>query len=172
MPFWRFVKRWTTLLTFLSLAGGVPYGIWQYQSAKAREAELLVKETYNSLDREYIEFEKLCLQYPRLDCYDKPTRTLFHLSAVEVIQQKLLYNVLLSILERAFLACKAGGFDGREQQWLNWDGYTSDFLRRKTFNDLWLENRDGFDAEFGLYMTRKNTALDTAVTCPQAKGLK
>jgi hypothetical protein len=87
---WRRIKRATELLSLVSIAISLPVGLYQLRSQHVKETELAIEKTYDDLDQRYIEFQKLCLQYPDLDVYDKPLPNPRKLTDREKIQQKLL----------------------------------------------------------------------------------
>lgn len=152
---WRRIKRATELLSLISIAISLPVGLYQLRSQYVKETELLIEKTYDDLDQRYIDFQKLCLQYPDLDVYDKPLPNPKRLTDQERIQQKLLYTIVLSMLERAYVSFHSHDMPTRRYQWKGWDEYADSFLSRPAFREVWAEVGSEFDTRFQEYMNTK-----------------
>jgi hypothetical protein len=156
---WRNIKRGTELLTFVSIIFGMGYNTFQFRKSLQEERTRHIASTYDVLDQAYVEFEKLCMQYPRLDCNDNSSPNPPELNESEIIQQELLYNIWLSMLERAFKASKTEGFDDSDGEWEGWVKYVDEFVSRKVFQVFWPKNRKDYNAEFGSFIDSRIKSL-------------
>jgi hypothetical protein len=152
---WRMVKRTTELLSLLSIAISLPVGLYQLKKEARKERQLLVEKAYDDLDQRYIDFQKLCLQYPDFDIYDKPATNPPALAEPKITQQKLLYTIVLSMLERAFLTFESEEMPSRRHQWKGWDEYADSFMSRVAFQRVWDEVGTEYDSRFQAYMNKK-----------------
>jgi hypothetical protein len=154
------VERWTKLLTLVSLAVSMPVAVWHYAAERGKEAERFSEKTYDDLDQRYIDFERLCMQHAKLDCYDAPMSNPPPLTDEEKLQQKMLYNIVLSISERAFVAYqKTPKLAAKE--WKGWDTFLRNYLRRQSFLDLWKNEGGEYNSDFQDYVNKaiKNIAV-------------
>ncbi|HEV7781222.1 MAG TPA: hypothetical protein VGO58_08140 [Chitinophagaceae bacterium] len=67
-------KETLELVNELVVTFGIPVAIYQYVITKRKERRDREYLTYNALDEKYIEFQKLCLEYPKLDIFDVPDK--------------------------------------------------------------------------------------------------
>ena len=134
---------------------GLPIAIYQITASRleahnhALEAH---EQVYSGLDGQYTDFLKLCLQYPKLDCYDLADQKPATLDDQERAQQRLLYAILIPMLEHAYLA-----YHGRaaaeiaqltESQWPGWAQYANNFMKRPAFRAVWKDLGTEFDQHF------------------------
>jgi hypothetical protein len=164
VPLERFHKS-CELLSFIALIIGAPVAVFDLHVHEAESAENSKKERveaasklYRDVDQRYVEFMKICLEHPRLDCYSVSLSGLQPpLSETEKLQQKILYSALTDVFEVAYVE-----YNRREvtdevrkfykAQWGGWDSYIKKFLRRPAYRKTWLEIRDEYDEGLVAYM--------------------
>jgi hypothetical protein len=173
--FWAALKRFAELLTIFSLLVGLLAVARQWQLEDATQRRELAESTYDRLDERYVEFQKLCMENPGLDCYDVPLpEGRQPVQEADRMKQKLLYTIALCNFERAYLHFNPES--GRElvtraHQWEGWSLYMDRFLERSAFQRVWLENRCEFDRRFMLFFDAKAAAFGIdAPACPKPKG--
>ena len=142
-------------LSELVIIVGLPIAIYQLaaQRAEAHNHALEAHEqVYSGLDAQYTDFLKLCLQYPKLDCYDLPASPPPTLEAQEAAQQRILYAVLIPMLEHAYLAYHGKPAAEIKQltdaQWPGWKLYAVNFMKRPAFQTVWKQLGGEFDSNF------------------------
>jgi hypothetical protein len=69
------VKDALELLSFLVVIAGVPVAIWQFRMATKKEQQDREQGTYDALDAKFIDFHRLCLEYPEIGIDDSPKAT-------------------------------------------------------------------------------------------------
>ena len=80
---------------------GVPMFLISYLSNQAAERKRAEYGTYDALDEKYVEFQKLAIQYPKLDIADAPMPASdVQLSAEEIAVRRTLYQILIATFER------------------------------------------------------------------------
>jgi hypothetical protein len=139
---------------------GFPIAIWSYwkQSElqhKDRERQRIDREngTYSSLDDRYMEYLKLCVEFPNLGMFNPVQKVRTDYSDAEVVQRYAMFEILLSIFERAYLMM----YDDREsaargRQWSGWETYLKSWRTHPDFKDLWEKLGNGFDSDFVKYV--------------------
>src|SRR5712692_9201601 len=85
---------------------GIPVGIILYVLNKRRERIEREYGTYNALDERYIDYLKLCMGHPDLDVADTPRENTGAMNADQQHRELVMFSILLSIMERAFLMYK------------------------------------------------------------------
>jgi hypothetical protein len=149
----------TNLETVLKLTQlmGIPIAILLYLFNKRKERRDKDYGTYDSLDDKYIDYLKLCLQYPHLDVADIPRPNAAESAAAELTPEQqrdelMVFSVLLSIMERAYLMYKDRWYNVKEVQWNGWEDYIRGWLDRPNFRRALDELLQGFDQRFVDYM--------------------
>jgi len=61
------IKDLAELLSYLVVIIGIPVAIVQYVRAVRSEQKSREDATYDAVENKFIEFQRLCLEYPRLD---------------------------------------------------------------------------------------------------------
>ena len=142
------------LLAHAATALGIPFALVAYLKAKRRERREQEYNAYHALDEKYVEYLQLCIQHPRLDMYYIPVESSdVILSPEEKIQQYALCDILISLLERAYLMYRDQSTPIARSQWEgSWSAYMRTWAKRETFRRLWDELGNQFDDNFVNYM--------------------
>lgn len=145
---------------------GVPIAIWLFANEKRRERLDREYGTYDALDEKYIEYLKLCLEYPELDVFDYAKSEIDQFlskknKSVEK-QELILFTILISIFERSFLMYRDQSTALKKEQWMGWDEYIRDYAVRNNFRLAWKILGTQFDAKFLQYMD--HVMLETKVS--------
>lgn len=142
---------------------GVPIFLFSYLSNQAAERRRAEYGTYDALDEKYVEFQRLAVQYPRLDIADSPLRTPPNdLTDEEIVIRRTLYQVLLATFERAYLMYKDKSRRLRSAQWKGWDAYLDAYCDRTPFVDAFFNGQPPspdysptFDEGFEIFVKEK-----------------
>lgn len=130
---------------------GIPAAIFLFLHEKQKERREREYGTYDALDDKYIAYLQLCMENPELDLYDLPLEKTVELSAEQKIRQYAMFEILLSIFERAFLMYRDQSNKTKQRQWTGWDEYIHDYAQRETFRRLWRLRGAEYDADFTAY---------------------
>ena len=150
------------ILSHIVVIFGFPIAYFQYIIAKKREKRDREYGTYNALDEKYLEFQQLCLEYPHLDIFDIPDSTpKRELNETEKKEELILFTMLFSIFERAYLLYTDQYSSIRKKQWTGWHTYIKSFCKRQNFLDAWKKSGATFDTEFESYMNNIIQNMDT-----------
>ena len=132
---------------------GVPFAIYQYAMAKKKERRDREYGTYDALDEKYIEFQQLCLKYPNLDIFDIPDKSPPNLDEKSKKEELIIFTILFSIFERAYLLYSDESSQLKKKQWWGWDEYIKAFSKRQNFKTAWNVSGKTFDTTFQEYMS-------------------
>lgn len=162
----EFLKLYNVALSSLSYIVtlmGIPVFLYSYIRNLVEERKQKEYGTYDALDKQYIEFQQLAISYPRLNVADfeldnPPT----DLSQEESMVQRVLFSILISLFERAYLMYKDKSRTIRRSQWSGWDIYIEKYCRRPSFVAAWFNGQEPdpnfsaeFDEDFERYMRAK-----------------
>lgn len=132
---------------------GVPIFLISYLTNQWVEKKRAEYGTYDALDEKYIEFQRLVIQFPRLDIADSPLpKPPVDLSDEEIATRKTIYQILLATFERAYLMYKDKSSLVRQAQWAGWDEYIDAYCSRAAFVEAFSPT---FDRDFEKYMKEK-----------------
>lgn len=110
---------------------------------------LLRDEKLKLMTDQYQMFLDKCLAFPRLrleECLDGPALA-ETLSSDEKYQRDVLFELLVSIFEQAFLIYADRISTDRSRQWNGWERYIRSYARRSDFRDWWVRSRFEGDPE-------------------------
>lgn len=158
------IMQYLDLATKVIVILGFPIAYFQYARAKRKEKQDREYGTYNSLDEKYIDFQKLCLQKPYLDIYDIPDAAPQKLTEIQKKEELILFTMLFSIFERAYLLYSDQKSDIKKKQWSGWDSYIKSYCTRQNFLDAWATSGATFDIDFEKYM--KTNIKDSSKATP------
>ncbi len=142
----------------------VTLAFFEYQHNRAKEHLESAMVVYRELDHSYIEYVKVCFDHPRLDCYAAPAekRPDPPLTADELVQQKVLYDMLTDMFESAYVHFlkfrdRVEGDEAKklyDDQWDSWETYIGKFVVRPAYLSVWFDVQDGYDIELRCHMKR------------------
>lgn len=159
-------SSWTAVdvfnvLSALAIILGVPAGLWRYIHVTRDEHRQQRERLYTELNLRFIEYQKLCLQHPKLDVADTPDPHPEPLSPLEKRQEETMIVILFNLFESAFLLYRDADREVWKKQWRGWDRYIRFYLSRPNFYRAWLAGMptgagstdNTFDEDFEAYMT-------------------
>jgi hypothetical protein len=140
-----YLQMITSVVTIL----GLPLALYLFYSDKKKERKEREYGTYNALDDKYIHFLEMCLEKPELDVieYSKEKSV-----SNKEKQEQILFLILISILERAFLMYNDQSTKVKERQWAGWVEYMKDYCHKDNFRKRWPELGPQFDRQFVGFM--------------------
>jgi hypothetical protein len=128
---------------------GIPVAIIVYGLTKRRERLDREYATYDALDAQYIEYLELCLEHPELDVADVPVEN----DGPEARKELLVFSILLSMMERAFLMYGEKSARIRREQWeKGWAAYIDDWCTRPKFMAAATKLVRQYDERFSKYL--------------------
>jgi hypothetical protein len=136
-------------ITQLVTIVGVPVAVVSYSRESRRQRDDRELGTYSSLDDKYIHYMNLCIAQPELNLFHVPLgRQNIVYTAEQIVQRQAMFEILISILERAFLMYSSHPTERRKNQWLGWEAYLHTWIGHPDFKALWMDLGDQFDSRF------------------------
>jgi hypothetical protein len=123
-------------LTHIVSIVGLPIAVLVFYSKYRKEQEARAEEIYQTLDDLWVNFNSLLLRYPNLDAayVTFEPRTL---TPEEKVQQYVIFDVLTTMFERAYLAYLRASKGQRTQQWRGWEAYIDHYCKKQSYRDWW-----------------------------------
>src|SRR5438552_3468839 len=114
----------------LSIAG--PLAVMEYLRSKKRERQAQEYKTYDELDKQLFEYQKLALEYYDLDILDVPNNDPSLAFDKKRKQEMVAHAILFSLFERAYLMFSHQADAFQLRQWSGWKHFLNDFIRRES----------------------------------------
>lgn len=160
------IKKILELISLVITILGVPGAIFIFfrqtekdRREKERELEESIRErerkeyeTYHALDDKYIDFLKLCLANADLDIAASDGS--IELSPQQVYRKEKLFEILISIFERAYVMYKRQDSRVRKEQWTGWNNYIEAWFENKNFQTAWNTMGSQWDSGFLDHMNK------------------
>lgn len=148
------------VLTITLVITGI--SIW-WQLKKANEDS--ENGTYDSLDVRFTEFLKECGKYPELEVYNPSVNNWANLNTEQYRRQLILYQILVSILERSYILYHKPHIrksEMRKHQWQGWRNYIDAYIKSPTFRYAWEVEKigDDMDTSFVRFMQAQIARID------------
>lgn len=153
------IETWE-LLSYVVTAVGLPLAILVFLYEQKKERDNEEEEVYQLLSDNYQDFLMVALGNPDLRLFSAEQTA--NLSAEQRERMLIIFNMLTSLFERAFLLLYEPKMSSKQlRRWLSWEDYMREWCRRKDFHDMLPELLDGEDPEFVEYI-RALDARDSA----------
>src|SRR5574338_2534 len=146
------IQEYLDAISKLVVILGLPLAYIQYKINKRKEKRDREYGTYNALDEKYLEFQKLCLEHPYLNIFDIKDKIPEKLNGKQEKEELILFTMLFSIFERAYLLYSDQNSTIKKKQWLGWDSYIKSYCERDNFLKAWHISGTTFDTDFEKYM--------------------
>lgn len=159
MPDFQQTKDLFEYFSYVVVVLGVPIGLFQYVRAQQREQAAREEQVYEVLHAEYLEYQKLCLQYLHLDVSDLPDHAPITLTSQQQKEEGILFSILFGIFERAYILHLENPTRVTRGQWRGWETYIHQYCRRENVRRAWNVGEDTYDPRFNAYMNDLITTL-------------
>jgi hypothetical protein len=141
------------LASYIVTVLGLPIaiGIFVFQERKERANE--EEEGYQLLSNAYNDFLKIVLAHP--DLHLRTNEPLPNPSAEQTERMLVIFDMLISLFERAYLVAYKDSMNGQERRrWNSWDDYMREWCRRDDFHNALPLLLRGEDPDFQAYIRR------------------
>lgn len=141
------------LASFAVTVVGLPFAIWVFLVQQRAERENEEEEAYLHLADAYNDFLKVVLANSDLQL--RINSALPNPTPEQNERMLIIFDMLISLFERAFLVAHKPSMSATEQRrWNSWDDYMREWCRRDDFAAALPFLLRGEDAEFQAYITR------------------
>ena len=151
-------QAWKKVEKIIDFAGkvvvliGLPLAIIQFNLTSKKERNDREYEIYNTIGDAYADWEKLCLNYPHLDIFDIKDSIPIAKSPKEEKEELILFTILFSLFERAYVLYKNESTSLKKNQWSGWNQYIMDYCTRENFRKAWKISGTTYEVGFQNYM--------------------
>lgn len=144
------------LLSYIITVFGLPLALFIFIYEQRKERDNEEEETYQQLSDAYTDFLKLVLANPDLKL--RSTTAAQDLTDEQQERRLALFEILISLLERAYLVAYEDNMTARQQRrWASWDDYMREWCRRDDFRSHLPRLLEGEDPDFAAYISRLAT---------------
>lgn len=141
------------LLSYIVTVFGLPLAIFSFIMEQRKERENEDEEVYQLLADDYTDFLKLVIANPDLKLRSQCEIT--DLSAEQRERMQVLFEILVSLFERAYLLSYDEKMTRKQQRrWSSWDDFMREWCQREDFRKLLPRLLHGEDADFASYISR------------------
>lgn len=148
-----------TILSYITVILGIPSGLYQLIKASRKEQREREEAVYHALDEKYLDFQRLCLQYPYLDVFDVPDKWPGNLTTHQKKEELILFTMLFSLFERAYILHNKENQRVLKGQWAGWQAYIHAYCQRENFQAAWKISGETFDPRFQVFMDKAIKSL-------------
>lgn len=139
-------EMWSYVVTVF----GLPLAICVFLFEQRRERQGEDEEIFQYLSEEYAEFQKLVLENADLGLTTDAAR---QLDADQIERKHILYDILISLFERAYILVYEDKMDKQTRRlWASWEDYMDSWCRRADFRMMLPDLLSGEDPDFVAYM--------------------
>ncbi len=141
------------LLANIVTVFGLPLAIYTFILEQRKERENEDEEVYQQLSDAYSDFLKLVLANPDLKLRTQTATP--NLSAEQHERMMVLFDILISLFERAYLTAFDDVMTPRQRRrWHSWDDFMREWCRRDDFRGRLPRLLQGEDPDFAAYIQR------------------
>jgi len=141
------------LLSYIVTVFGFPLAIFAFMVEQRKERENEDEEVYQLLADNYTDFLKLVMQ--NADLKLRSQCDISHLSAEQQERAQVLFEILISLFERAYLLSYDDDMSRKQQRrWLSWHDFMSEWCAREDFRSMLPKLLLGEDPDFANYITQ------------------
>jgi hypothetical protein len=153
--------QYKTILEIISYAiylVGIPVGLLEALRKQRQRLDIEEQKVYTEVNDKYIDFLKLALEYPHLHVSDfSPADAGTGLPPEQQIQQFIMYDMLTSIFERAFLLYDVDK-GAKSDEWPGWDRWIENYVKKLSYQAYMrkhIQENNCFGDAFQAYLLRK-----------------
>ena len=144
---------WFELASYAVTVVGLPFAIGVFLYEQRRERENEEEEAYQHLSDAYNDFLKIVLDNADLQLRSAPA--LPDPTPEQNERMLVIFDMLISLFERAYLVAYKDEMDEREsRRWNSWDDYMREWCRRDDFHNALPLLLRGEDPAFQRYIRR------------------
>lgn len=141
--------EWMELLSYVATVVGIPMALVTLMHDNYKERQAEQGEIYDDLMAHYAEIQNKLFDYPELDQHDKPLSNLENMR-----RQRILYEMLVSLFERAFIMLYGERDPAYRRMWHSWSDYIEYWGGKSNFRECLPSLMKGEDPAFVAYMAK------------------
>jgi hypothetical protein len=139
------------LLSYVVTVVGLPLAIFVFLYEQRKERDNEEEEVYQLLSDSYQDFLRIALANPDLRLFAEAETPA--LSPEQRERMVIVFNMLISLFERAYLLLYEEGMNDRQlRRWRSWEDYMREWCQRADFRALLPRLLQGEDPAFVAYI--------------------
>ncbi len=143
------ILQWFEFLSYVATVVGIPMALYAFVREEEKERQNEQEEIYDKLMDHYDDILARLFEHPDIDQHETP------LENPELRrQQKILYEMLVTLFERSFILLYGERDTAYRRMWNSWEDYMRHWVAKTNFREAMPELMLGEDAEFVGYMSR------------------
>lgn len=145
--------EWVEFSFYFVETFALPFGILVFLIERRKQRQADEEELYQRLSDEYMSFLKLVLDNADLHLLRKQTGPAPELSAEQMERKHVLFGILVSIFERAYILVYEEDMNRQTRRlWSSWEDYMTEWCRRADFRAALPEMLKGEDPDFSAHI--------------------
>ncbi|HRQ61574.1 MAG TPA: hypothetical protein PLO23_08720 [Alphaproteobacteria bacterium] len=141
--------EWMELLSYVATVVGIPLALSTFIIQERKERQSEQQEIYDQMMEHYARIQDKLFQHPELDEHDKPMK-----DAEDQRRQRIIYDMLASLFERAFIMLYGENDPDYKRMWNSWFDYITYWCKKQNFRDALPELMEGEDPDFIAFMEK------------------
>ncbi len=139
------------LLSYVVTVVGLPLAIFVFLFEQRKERDNEEEEVYQLLSDSYQDFLRIALANPDLRLFAETGTPALSIEQRE--RMVIVFNMLISLFERAYLLLYEEGMNDRQlRRWRSWEDYMREWCQRADFRALLPKLLQGEDPAFVAYI--------------------
>lgn len=146
--------EWMELLSYVATVVGIPLALYVFIVQERKERQSEQQEIYDQMMEHYARIQDKLFQHPEIDNHDAPMK-----DREDQRRQKIIYDMLASLFERAFILLEGEDDPDYRRMWNSWLDYINYWCKKQNFRDALPDLMEGEDPAFVAFMAEV-TGLD------------
>jgi len=139
------------LLSYIVTVIALPLAIFVFLYERRKEHANEEDEVYQLLSDNYQDFLRVVLENPDLRLFS--TRKTEHLNEEQRERMTVVFSMLISLFERAYLLLYDPPMsEDRQRRWGSWEDYMAEWCQREDFREMLPDLLTGEDSDFADYI--------------------
>lgn len=141
--------EWMEFLSYVATIVGIPLAIATLIYQNRKELQVEQEEIYDKLMEHYASVQTKLFEHPELDQHDRPLA-----NPEDSRRQRILYEMLVSLFERAFILLHGEPDPAYRRMWNSWHDYIDSWVRQPNFRAALPYLMTGEDPAFVAFMAQ------------------
>lgn len=137
------------LLSYVATVVGIPLAIWTFIIQERKERQSEQEEIYDQLMDHYDDIREKLFEHPELDQHDAPLP-----DPESQRRQRILYEMLISLFERAFILLQGETSPAYQRMWNSWIDYIQYWSNLPNFRAALPDMVRGEDQHFVAFLAK------------------
>lgn len=143
--------EWMELGSYIATVVGIPLALATFVIQERKERQSEQQDIYDQMMEHYVKIQDKLFLHPEIDSHDAPMP-----NAEDHRRQMIIYEMLTSLFERAFILLYGEPDPNYRRMWNSWDDYITLWIGRTNYRSALPTLMQGEDADFVAFMAKKS----------------